>query len=151
MTPTSIFSLQDSLEVLEGARLFGFWDWLHVVLQHLVDIRLHVKAITAHRRVYGRLWAERDMESKIWNDWNIFWLKLNDRWEQTSCIQSQDNTGVGWMNENRGAPCANWFQRREILTTVLCYGFKRSSIQWGIPSPNSRVHSFDTCKPPGND
>lgn len=37
-TLTSIFSLQNSLEVFEGARLFGFRDRLHVVLQHLVDI-----------------------------------------------------------------------------------------------------------------
>lgn len=50
-TLTSILSLQNSLEVFEGARLFGFRDRLHVVLQHLVDIRLSIDTITAHRGV----------------------------------------------------------------------------------------------------
>lgn len=56
--PTSVLSLQYSLEVFEGAGLFGFRDGLHVVLQHLVDIWLRVETITAPRGVYGRLWAE---------------------------------------------------------------------------------------------
>lgn len=58
--PTSILSLQDFLEVFEGARLFGFRDGLHVVLQHLVDVGLCVKTITAHGGGDGRLWAEGD-------------------------------------------------------------------------------------------
>lgn len=62
---TSILSLQDSLEVFEGAGLFGFWDRFLVVLQHLVDVWLRVKSVTAHRRLYGRLWAERFNKTNI--------------------------------------------------------------------------------------
>lgn len=84
-TRTSIFSLQDSLKIFERTRLFRLRDGFFVVLQHLVDIRLCVKTITANRGWYGRLWAEGNKHSKIRPLVQSFLIAFNnDRFQNKS-------------------------------------------------------------------
>lgn len=104
-TLTSIFSLQDFLKVFEGTGLFGFRGRLLIVLQHLVDIWLYVKTISANRGVDRRLWAEGNKQSKTQYYWKAMWLILNMTGKKTSISFSnqsrQHKRNVFWCKETR--------------------------------------------------